>query len=140
MISHTYILGIYTSGLFEMKSSIYIFALVLMAIPLVSADRVITEDSGACDLKNSLNTAIKVIDFFIKYTPQFVPSWVRTREETNLISITEQIVHTIIREISTRWDPHLDSCCCWRVFGYVNLATIVPMEGYLIQSPTGQPS
>ena len=64
-----------------MKSSIPISALVLVlvAFPLVSADKSITKDSSACDLKKELYYRIKIIELAIKLTPGLMPKWVRTR-------------------------------------------------------------
>ena len=43
-----------------MKTPFY-YAMVLMTIPLVSAGKKITEDSGPCVLKRELNTAINIM-------------------------------------------------------------------------------
>ena len=78
MISSNF-LGIYITGMLEMKSTIAISALVLMAVPLVSAGKLIAEDSGPCVLQENLNNAISVLNLFV---PWHLPSLVRTGEKT----------------------------------------------------------
>ena len=75
-----------------MKSSIF-YAMVLMAIPLVSAGEMITEDSDACILKKNLNLAISTLKGLI--IVGLLPSLVRNGERRSLFSVTEPIMQPI---------------------------------------------
>ena len=59
--------------------------MVLMAIPLVYAGKMITEDSDACILKKNLNPAIFTLKGFVNIG--MLPSLVRNGERRNLFSV-----------------------------------------------------